>query len=91
MATLEENQAIIAEIAASVAENSNLINSIATITEKVFAEVEKLVAESGVNSSALDEGLASLKAATLDQTAALAAAATKATAVDALVPDITQV
>lgn len=91
MATLEENVVLLQETAAIIAENTNLISSIKTITEKVFGEVEKLVADAGANSAELDAGIATLKEATLLQTAELTAAATKATAIDGLVPDITVV
>jgi len=91
MATLEENTILVQEIAASVAANSNLISSIKQVTEKVFNEVQKLVTDAGANSAELDAGIAALKAATLAQTEALTEAVTKSTAIDGLVPDITQV
>jgi hypothetical protein len=84
MATLEQNTAMIADIAAQVAANTDLVSSVATITEKIFAEVEALVAAANVDIP----GLSELKQATLDQNALLVAAAGKSTEVDGLIPDL---
>ena len=84
MATLEQNTAIIADIAAQIATNNDLVSSVATITVKIFAEVEALVAAANVDIP----GLAELKQATLDQQTLLIAAAHKSTEIDGLIPDL---
>jgi len=84
MATLEENTAIIADIAASVQANTDIIQNVITITEKIFNEVDTLVKAANADIP----GLAELKAATLAQTALLIQATSANTAIDGLIPDL---
>ena len=84
MATIEENTAIIAEIAETVRGNTSLIESVRTSTAKIFDEVEKLVASANADIP----GLAELRAATLAQTDLLVGAAAASTEVDNLIPDL---
>ena len=83
MATVEQNAALIAEIAESVRANTNVIEGIKHNTGKIFDEVEKLVAAANVEIP----GLAELRQATVDQAALLADAVAANTAVDGLIAD----
>lgn len=83
MATLEENTILVQQIAEAIANNTSLIDSVRTTTEKIFVEVEALVAAANVEIP----GLAELKQAVLAQTEVLVANAAKSVEIDNLIPD----
>jgi uncharacterized protein involved in exopolysaccharide biosynthesis len=84
MATLEENTKIIADIAASVVSNTDLLASQEAVIDKIFAEVNKLVEAAGTTIPGLEE----LQAAIKSQSDVIAASIAKSTAVDGLIPDL---